>query len=256
MPDLSAPSLAQIQDDYRVLGLEPGTPLADAKRAYRRLVRRFHPDVSAEPQEIAAQKTRQLLEAFGRLRALGDSELTSLRRFFRRFTSEVAEEQRRSADERPNQPFAGRRGRDIVSDLEISLRQALAGSRWRFEVATCRACAGWGAACDTAFEICPDCGGIGRQRRGGLWNFDRRCSTCNGHGGVFAEVCRSCGGNGDSSTFSVSCLIPATDPRSTVLRRLTGLGHRGLAGGAPGDLYLRITTRTKLNQNGSKRGSQ
>jgi hypothetical protein len=65
------PASMEAQDPWRVLGIAPGTPLPEAKKAYRALVAQYHPDkvshLAPEFQQLADLRTRQILDAWRRL---------------------------------------------------------------------------------------------------------------------------------------------------------------------------------------------
>jgi molecular chaperone DnaJ len=230
-------SYLQIRDAYQFLGLEIGTPFAETKSKYRRLIKHWHPDISTEPSETAEVKTRSLNEAFERLSSLSEAEVASVRRYFAQ-KRPVGRRRATPSGPRRRRRVKARRGRDLMSDLQGTR----SGNHWRLRIATCRGCGGWGASWDAGFEVCPDCAGLGRYRQDGQWDFDARCPSCQGHGCLFDKPCGSCDGRGDGGFYAASCFVPGTAPGSVVLRRVTGQGHRGLAGAASGDLYLRILT--------------
>ena len=219
----------QIADDYRVLGLDVGSPIPEAKSAFRRLIKRWHPDVSDQPAETAVHETRRLYQAFRRVRSLTTRDVDLVRRQY--FAAAGARR-------------IGRRGRDVVGDLVITRQQARDGSRWRLRIATCRRCGGWGDAPGNEIRRCAACDGLGRFRRQDeSWDLDACCPSCCGYGCLVDEPCLACNAWGDGDFYLARFLVPGFGPGEVAYRRVAGLGHPGVNDAPWGDLYLRIMTR-------------
>jgi molecular chaperone DnaJ len=218
----------QIVDDFRLLEIDPGAPACEIKRAFRRLIKIWHPDVSDQPVEIAVRTTHRLYQAFHRVRSLSARDLELVRGYG-------------AGSAAPDAWY--RRGRDVVGDLTVTRQQARLGCRWRLRIATCYRCAGWGAAAGGELRRCAACDGLGRHRlRGGGWDLDARCTACQGHGCAIDEPCGACGAGGTGGTYDAPFLMPGFTPVEVAYRRVAGLGHPGLGGAPAGDLFLRIIT--------------
>ena len=244
------------RDYYEVLGVDRSAPLADVKKAYRRLAMKHHPDRNAGAAD-AEEKFKEASEAY---EVLSDQEK---RAAYDRFghaavdgaaggggfnTGDIGDifgemfgdifgagmRGRRSA----------RRGADLQYTLDLSLEQAVAGDTVEIPVptlASCDDCGGSGASKGTSPASCPECDGRGQIRVSqGFFSLQQTCPRCRGQGRVILDPCRRCGGRGrveQRKTLSVK--VPAgVDDGDRV--RLTGEGEAGVRGAAPGDLYVQM----------------
>src|ERR687886_2347175 len=189
------------RDYYDVLGVARDAKQDEIKRAFRRLARELHPDVSEQPD--AEHRFREVVEAY---EVLSNSDRRNLYdRFghaglrsggFRPTTFDLGDLSSLFAAFFGDDLFgvAGRAGRgrgaDIAAEVEIELAEAATGTTREvpFDVAVpCDRCGGNGAEPGTAINACPTCGGAGRVSqvsRTVLGEFVRTqtCPTCNGSG--------------------------------------------------------------------------
>lgn len=249
-------------DFYVVLGVRHGATESEIKRAYRRLARRFHPDIN--PGDRAAEaRFRQIVDAY---ETLMDPERRS------RYDSGVhvrdAQERRSSGFEgfdfsgygadhsatfgdlfaevltdRGGRAPGSARGADLHQAVQLAFEEALTGSQRAVVVTrreTCRACAGTGRTRVSA-GACHLCQGTGALRSvRGHMVFSRSCAACGGTGQQRPRGCDSCGGTGqEMRTETVQVRIPpgVSDGERV---RVPGKGNAGTRGGAPGDLYLSV----------------
>jgi molecular chaperone DnaJ len=249
-------------DYYELLGVARDAPPDEIKRAFRRLARELHPDVSQQPN--AEQRFREVVEAY---EVLSNSERRDLYdRFghaglrsggFRPTTFDVADLSDLFAAFFGDDLFgvggrAGRaRGADIAAQVEIDLVDAARGAvrEVPFHVAVaCPRCTGGGAEPGTQVTACPACGGTGRLRhvsRSVFGEFVRTqtCSTCSGSGRHIEHPCEECHGAGrvlEERTLEVD--IPAGIHDGQRIR-LSGEGHVGTVGGRSGDVYVEVRIR-------------
>jgi len=255
--------MAARRDYYEVLGVPHDADSAAIKNAFRQLARRYHPDISTEPD--AGQRFREIAEAYGVLsdparRASYDAH------GFAGLAGVSAEDLWGGLDLGdilgPGMPgFGGLfdrlfgqaagppRGADLRADLVIPLERVLTGGKETVTITRpgpCSQCAGSGASPGTAPRPCPDCGGTGQQATAG-----RRgpvvirqvitCPACRGRGQVIDQPCRGCDGTGQvTQEDRVAIRIPRGAPEGTTLR-LAGRGLPSPApGGPPGDAYVII----------------
>ena len=260
------------RDYYEVLGLKRGAPPQEIKRAYRKLARKYHPDVNPG-DKTAEGKFKDLAEAY---EVLSDAEK-------RRQYDEFGHDGHARAPGGP-QPgagfggfdfsranfgsggfgdlgdvlsdlFGGRggpqtespgKGEDLHYSLDINFEDAIRGVSTEVALqkhASCGACRGSGAKPGSPLEPCPDCGGSGRRGSRGFRRPAEACPRCHGNGKISREACGACGGRGmtfGSERIAVK-IPPGVDTGSRI--RLQGKGEPGRNGGPAGDLY--IVTRVR-----------
>jgi len=250
-------------DLYVVLGIARGSSVADIKRAYRRLARRYHPDINPGDQE-AAQRFRQILDAYETLidadrrrrydlgvreaepaptygfegfdfsaRAQGPHAST----FGDLFADVIAGRQaRRTAS-------GAERGADQYASLALSFEDAVHGTERAVTVTrreTCRHCRGSGAE-RTAPVRCPACqgGGTVRATRGHMV-FSKSCPPCGGTGQQRPRPCDLCHGVGlETRAETIAVRVPAGIADGERVR-IAGQGNAGTHGGTHGDLLIAV----------------
>ena len=256
------------KDYYQVLGVARSTALADIKKAYRKLARKYHPDLNPgdktsearfkEIQEAYAvlsdPKKRSQYDQFGRAGDMppgagpgrpggpgfegfdfSGSGSSTFRDFFDLFGGGRGAEPAMGGPER---------GEDLHYTMEISFEDAIHGVQTRIRVnrlASCETCGGHGRTSGGRKRPCPACGGSGRgtvQR--GFMKFSGACRACGGTGQSPGEECRACQGQSAvPKSDLISVRIPSgVDNGSKV--RVPGRGNAGRNGGPPGDLYIVI----------------
>jgi len=231
-----------MKDYYSILGVEKTASIDEIKKAYRKLARKFHPDVSDEPD--AEEKLKEINEAYEILK----------------------DPQKRQEYDNPN-PFKfnfvdmmrgfgpwsrghaqadhPQRGRDARFSLVLSLGEALFGTETDFtysynkrcpecngvggvELNTCETCNGQGMRTNTRVEgnttftqttSCPSCRGLGKMPT-------KKCDECNGVGNINADK-------------HLNVRIPAGVKNGDTLN-VRGQGLEGINGGPPGDLHFVI----------------
>lgn len=155
------------------------------------------------------------------------------------FFADLFHQQTRPQERRPQ------RGRDLETELSISLKESAAGTQKSLrlpKMVPCDTCAGSGAARGTSAQPCPQCHGAGHisAGRGSLFEMSQVCPHCRGRGTFIATPCSSCGGTGTTTeTRTVSVSIPA-GVRTGVRLCLAGQGEPGDAGASHGDLFVVI----------------
>jgi molecular chaperone DnaJ len=245
-----------------LLGVARDASADDIKRAFRRLARELHPDVSDAPdaehrfrevveayEVLSNSERRELYDRFGHagLRSGGfqpsSFDLGSLSDLFSAFFGDDLF------------GMGGRMGRsrggDIAASVEIDLTEVATGTKREvpFGVAVpCDRCNGNGAEPDTPVTTCQTCGGNGRVRqvsRSVFGEFVRAgtCPTCGGAGRLIEQPCEQCSGAGrviEERTLDVE--IPAGIHDGQRIR-LSGEGHAGAAGARAGDVYVDVHVR-------------
>ena len=249
-------------DLYIVLGLPHDATDTDIKRAYRRLARRFHPDIN--PGDRAAEaRFREVLAAYETLidreqRTRYDSGSRATEGappsrsefegfdFSARGVDYSASFGDLFADvllERGNRAPQGVRGSDRHMEVRLSFADAFAGSEQPLTVSrqdVCRTCAGKGVT-STAASACAMCHGTGAVRSvRGHMVFSRTCTGCGGTGQQRPRACRTCQGSGLAmGTEGLTVRIPPGVADGETVR-VPQKGDAGVRGGSPGDLYVKV----------------
>jgi molecular chaperone DnaJ len=247
------------RDYYELLGVGRDASDAEIKKAFRRLARELHPDVSEAPdaqerfrevveayEVLSKSETRELYDRYGHagLRSggfqPGHFDFGSLSDLFSAFFGD---------DILMGGGRSGRgRGADLAATVTIGLVDAAHGATRDvpFEVAVpCPRCGGDGAEPGTAVTSCPTCGGVGRLQhvtRSVFGEFVRTqtCPACAGSGRHIETPCGECRGGGrvvEQRTLEVE-IPPGIHDGQRI--RLSGEGHAGVLGGRAGDVYVQV----------------
>ena len=261
-------------DLYVVLGVAHGASEAEIKRAYRRLARRYHPDINPGDR-VAEARFRQILHAYETLidpqrrshydagedgNAGEDRRKSGFEGFD--FSSRGVDYSATFGDlfaevlsERGSRPAQRERGADLHQEVTLGFEEALTGVQRSVTVTrreNCRGCAGTGST-RVSTGACHVCHGTGAVRSvRGHMVFSRSCSSCGGTGQLRPRPCELCGGAGqETRTETVTVRIPpgVTDGDRV---RIPAKGNAGLRGGHPGDIYLtvRVAPHTALRREG------
>ena len=264
--------MAEKRDYYEVLGVDKNASEADIKKAFRKLARKYHPDVNPGDKDAEA-KFKEINEAYD---VLSNAEK---RQQYDQFGHDAPNFGGAggfggfggggfgtSADfgdlgDIFNMFFGGggggaqangpRQGNDLRYDLTLTFEEAVFGCKKTITVdrwVTCSTCGGSGAKPGTSPETCSRCHGTGRvtsmqQTPFGRMQTQTTCPECGGTGKVIKEKCPDCGGTGrkrESKSLEVN--IPAGVDNGTRLR-MASEGEAGENGGPAGDLYIYIRVR-------------
>ncbi|NLX71365.1 MAG: molecular chaperone DnaJ [Clostridiales bacterium] len=250
------------RDYYEILGVDRNASEDDLKRAYRRLAKKYHPDLNPGDAEAEAKfkeineaynvlinpETRAQYDRFGHEgptgQGFGGFDFGGIDDIFDMFFGGTGFGT--GSRYRRNAPT---RGADIRYDLDISFEDAAFGTKKEIEVVRmeiCSDCNGTGAKKGTQPVTCPVCNGEGevsyaQNTAFGRFVNVRTCDRCNGEGTIIEEPCRRCHGRKKvRRTRKISINIPAGIDNGQVIT-LRGEGQPGERGGPPGDLYVYIT---------------
>lgn len=248
------------RDPYEVLGVPRDASADEIKSAYRRLARRYHPDVNPDDPS-AKEKFQEIGEAYG---VLSDADRRA--RFDRFGTTEDA----------PSDPFFGggvggaggiadlfemffggmgqagpqrahgRNGEDVRIDINLTLNEVITGAHMEASVnrsALCGECNGLGTEGGKPPETCNTCKGSGMVTRVqntfiGAVRTSTPCPTCRGEGTIIKDPCHVCKGHGTvMETARVNVTIPpGVETGQTI--HMPGQGGEGVGMGRSGDLYV------------------
>ncbi len=265
------------RDYYEVLGLQKGASETEIKSAYRKLAKKYHPDLNPDNPEAEA-KFKEVNEAndilsdpqkrarydqfghagvdpsygggaggygygggFGGFSADGGIDLGDI--FDTIFGG--------TSTSRRSNPNAPKRGSDIAVNLDISFMEACKGVTHDIELNradTCDSCNGSGAKSGTTPKTCPDCHGSGvvkitQRTMLGSMSTQRPCTRCGGKGKIIETPCPACNGNGRvQKRKKITVNVPAGIDNGQVLT-VPGEGNAGVNGGSKGNLNIRISVR-------------
>ena len=256
------------RDYYETLGVSRDANPDDLKRAFRRLARKYHPDVNKEEgaeeqfkdinrayEVLSDPEMKMRYDRFGEagvssaagasgFQDFGDmGGLADIFDFFSGFGGAGTQSARRRA--------GPTRGEDLRYDLKLDFREAVFGGEKQIRIShleTCGTCQGSGAKPGTRPQTCSSCQGSGQVRRVtrtpfGSFTQVSICPTCNGTGQMVADRCETCGGKGqDQVSKKLKISIPPGVDTGTRLR-VSNEGDAGQRGGPSGDLYVYLFVR-------------
>ena len=263
----------QKRDYYEVLGVSKGASEDEIKKAYKKMARKYHPDLNPDNKE-AEERFKEVNEAYevlsdpnkkarydqfgfagvdpnygagaGGAGFDGGFDFGDLGDIFGSFFGGGF-----GGGQTRRNPNAPQRGESIRLSVALSFEEAAFGCEKEVSVdrtEECGACHGSGCAPGTSPEVCPDCHGTGqvqvrRQTPMGVFATSSPCSRCGGKGKIIHQPCPDCRGTGavrQRRTIQVS--IPAgIDNGQTISVR--GQGNAGKNGGPAGDLLVTITVK-------------
>ena len=250
-------------DYYEILGVSRDASKEDLKRAYRRLARKYHPDMNKERgaeerfkeinrayEVLSEPEMRARYDRFGEAGvssgAGGSPDFGDVGGFadiFETIFSGFGGMGGQTTSRRRSGPTTGD---DLRLDLKLEFREAIFGGEKEIRIPhleNCQVCNGTGAKPGTGVRTCSTCNGSGQIRRATRTPFGSFaqvsvCPSCNGEGQIIEEKCFNCGGVGrKQETKKLKITIPPGVDHGTRLR-VSREGDAGTKGGVPGDLYV------------------
>ena len=274
--------MAEKRDYYEVLGIGKNATDAEIKSAYRKLAKKYHPDLNPGNKQ-AEEKFKQVNEAND---VLSDPQK---RQRYDQFGFAGVAPNYAAANGGGAGGFGGgfggvdlgdifgdifgggfgggfsgfgggsstrtanapRKGHDIQASVILTFEEAAHGCSKKITINrqdTCPDCGGTGAAKGTSPETCPDCGGRGyvvtQQRTPfGVMQSQQPCSHCGGRGTIIRNPCKTCRGTGKTAARkSLEINIPAGIDDAQNIA-LRGQGDAGSNGGPAGDVIVHVTVK-------------
>ncbi len=253
------------RDYYEVLGVDKNADAAKIKSAYRKLAKKYHPDVNPGDEE-AEKKFKEASEAYA---VLSDDE--KRRQYdqyghaafdgsagaggfdfngadFSDIFGDIFGDLFGGGGRRSGRSQGPMKGANLRKSVRITFEEAVFGCEKELDVIlkdSCPTCNGTGAKPGTSPETCPKCGGKGQvvytqQSFFGMVQNVQTCPNCQGSGKIIKEKCSDCGGSGYvSNKKKISVTIPAGIDNGQCVR-IREKGEPGINGGPRGDLLVEV----------------
>ncbi|WP_026893689.1 molecular chaperone DnaJ [Clostridiisalibacter paucivorans] len=257
------------RDYYEILGVDKNASQDEIKRAYRKVAKKYHPDLNPNNEEasdklkeaneayevLSNSEKRQRYDRFGHAgvngngaggqgfeQGFGDFGDIFGDIFGDFFGGGFSSRQRKSGP---------KRGADIKYQIDIDFEEAAFGAEKEIKfrrMEDCSVCNGTGAKPGTKKSTCTKCNGTGEVRYAqktplGQFVNVKTCDECNGTGENIESPCNKCHGTGKEAKIKkINIKIPAGVDTGSVMP-LRGEGEPGEKGGPRGDLYIYINVR-------------
>ena len=254
------------RDYYEVLGVSKSASQDEIKSAFRKLAKKYHPDVSKEPD--AAEKFKEAQEAYAVLSdeskrhqydqyghaAFDNNGNAGAGGFdfsgfdFSDIFGDIFGSGFGFGGGRASSQTRKSKGRDSVMRMNLTFEEAVFGCKKTINLDVNEECDSCDGAGGHGEKTCPTCHGSGQvtsEQRTMLGTFMTRttCTTCSGRGKTFESTCSKCRGTGRiRKNKDIEVKIPAGVDTGNQLR-LAGKGEDGYNGGPSGDLYLEFNVK-------------
>lgn len=266
--------MAKNKDYYETLGVSKTATQDEIKSAFRKLAKKYHPDINKEPG--AEEKFKEIGEAYS---ILSDPEK---RKTYDQFGSAAFEQGGAGAGGFQGQGFGGfpfdddifkdlfgsafgqsfnfgggrssrntnrpTKGEDSLVRINLTFDEAVFGCHKTISIDLNEKCGECNGSGGFDAKTCPTCGGHGRvvesrQTLFGMFQQETICPDCNGSGKTYARVCSNCRGKGFyTKKKDIEIEIPAGVDTGTQLR-ISGKGSAGKNGGPNGDIYIEFKVK-------------
>jgi molecular chaperone DnaJ len=262
------------KDYYEILGVDKKASQDELKKAYRKLVKKYHPDVNdaddaeekfKEVQEayeiLSDESKRKAYDQYGHAGTAGFGGQGDPYGGFNGYTQGAPFDMgdifntffggNSSGFDFGFGGQAGRRaevkGSDVRYKIRLSFEEAVKGGTFSLNIERdvhCSSCDGTGSETSKT-KVCPKCGGSGRIQKVqrtilGSISVNSVCDECGGSGEVPEEKCKKCGGIGTEAQRKEEKIKVPAGAYDGMILRFKGGGNVGPKGTPPGDLYIEI----------------
>ena len=261
------------KDYYETLGVSKTASADEIKSAFRKLAKKYHPDVNKEPD--AAEKFKEIGEAYSVL-----SDETKRKQYdqfgsaafdgsagggfggfqggfgggFSGFDfgdidlSDIFENLMGGGSRRSSRTSRPTKGDDALVKMTLTFDEAAFGCEKSFKINVNEACSSCGGAGGTGSHTCSKCGGRGRvlsQQRSlfGVIQTETACPVCHGEGKTYDKECSSCKGKGIVKHEKTITLRVPRGVEDGDQMRMAGKGSTGTNGGPNGDVYIEFSVK-------------
>ena len=253
------------KDYYEVLGVSKDASDDEIKSAFRKLAKKYHPDLNKDPD--APEKFKEAQEAYAVLSdknerakydqyghaAFENNGMPGGGYDFSGFDfSSIFDDLFSGGSFTSGFNFGGfggrgsnrpRKGADTLLRMNLTFEEAVFGCEKTVDIdltEKCSSCDGKGGSGE---EVCSECNGRGTIRTQtqsifGMMVRESVCPRCNGKGKTYKTSCKSCGGKGQvTKTKEITITVPAGVDTGHQIR-LSNKGEPGINGGPNGDIYI------------------
>ena len=258
--------MAEKRDYYEVLGVSKSASDSELKSAYRKLAKKYHPDMNPGDKEAEAKfkeaseaysvlsdpDKRRQYDQFGHAAFEGgagggaggfDFNGMDMGDIFGDIFGDFFGGGRSRAQN--NGPI---KGQNLHHTIRITFEEACFGTEKELDLPLqdeCESCHGTGAKAGTTPETCSKCGGKGQvvytqQSLFGMVRNVQTCPDCRGTGKIIRDKCPDCHGSGYiTRKRKISVTVPAGIDNGQSIR-IREKGDPGVNGGPRGDLLVEV----------------
>ena len=258
--------MAEKRDYYEVLGVSKSASDSELKSAYRKLAKKYHPDMNPGDKEAEAKfkeaseaysvlsdpDKRRQYDQFGHAAFEGgagggaggfDFNGMDMGDIFGDIFGDFFGGGRSRAQN--NGPM---KGQNLHHTIRITFEEACFGTEKELDLPLqdeCESCHGTGAKAGTTPETCSKCGGKGQvvytqQSLFGMVRNVQTCPDCRGTGKIIRDKCPDCHGSGYiTRKRKISVTVPASIDNGQSIR-IREKGDPGVNGGPRGDLLVEV----------------
>ncbi|MDO4594184.1 MAG: molecular chaperone DnaJ [Tissierellia bacterium] len=249
-----------MRDPYEVLNVSKDVGNDELKRQYRKLAKKYHPDLHPDDKEAAEKfkeigeayqilsdpQKRQQYDRFGEAAFNGSGGFSSSNFGFEDIFGgfdDIFDIFSSSSRRNPNR---AQRGEDLQEILHLSFKESVFGTKKEIIVkrrVKCHVCGGTGAKPNTKKKTCDKCHGTGKISKAqntpfGQFMSTTTCDKCHGTGEIIEHKCENCHGEGfEYKNDKIVVKTPKGVQNNNIIK-LQSQGNAGINGGSNGDLYI------------------